>query len=180
MNSKKQKALDYARNLYVQVNENGLKKYTLQEISKKLHRDIKFEADYSTISKWAKRYLWEDTFIKLKQAGIEKAKGDIDNKIIDEKANTIADIYKSNKQLEKIAQNTILARITGQKLKDKDGNPINTDVSDTDIIRLIQHSETILLNLHDKTQDKNLEENNILPSININISDKLLEKLNKK
>lgn len=150
MNAKKQKAIEYCRSLYCDVKENGQKKYTLQEIEKKVQKDRKFSVSYSTISKWATKYGWEDTFIKLKQAGIEKAKGDIDNKIIDEKVDIIATIYKSNKTFQKVATQTLLAKLTGQQLKDSQGNEIKTDISDAILERIIERSEQTLLKLQDK------------------------------
>jgi len=151
MNAKKQKVIDFARSLYCEVNEGGQKKYTLLQIAKLVHQKCKFAINQSTISRWVIKYDWEDTFIKLKQAGIEKAKGDIDNKLINEKADIIAEIYKDNKTIHSVAKNHLLARLTGQPVKDKDGNPI--DVSKiwmNDLIRLMEHSEATLLNLHDK------------------------------
>jgi hypothetical protein len=172
MIAKKQKAIEYARSLFCEVKEDGQKKYTLHDIAKLVLKKCKFETTLSTIGRWAQKYDWEDTFTKLKQAGIERAKGDIDNKIIDEKANTIADIYQANKKLEKLAQQTILARMTGQKLTDKDGNEVKSDVGNTDIIRLIQHSESTLLALHDKKIDKGSQ-----PDLSSMTNDELLDRL---
>jgi hypothetical protein len=153
MNSKKEKIKEYAKSLFLEVNAEGKKINTWEAISKNILKKFKLEIHFTTIQKWSKRYDWEITFEKLKMAGIERGKEQLqqkENQIIDEKANTIADIYQANKRLQKLAQQTILAQMTGQKLTDKDGNIINCNVGNTDVIRLIQHSENTLLNLHNK------------------------------
>jgi hypothetical protein len=150
MNAQKQKAVDYARSLFCEVSEDGSKKYSLHEIAKQLQQKCKYSVNVSNLSRWSKKFDWEDTFTKLKQAGIEQAKGDIDNKIIDEKAQTIADIYKGNKQIQNLAKQTILARLLAKPVKDNEGNEIKSDVTNADIIRLLQHSETTILILQDK------------------------------
>jgi hypothetical protein len=151
MDAKKSKAINFARNMFCEVDQDGKQKYTLQQIATSLQQKCKFAANKSTISRWAVKFDWEGTFIKLKQAGIEKVKGDIDNKLINEKSDIIAEIYKDNKTIHSVAKNHLLARLTGQVVKDKDGNPI--DVSKiwmVDLIRLMEHSEATLLNLNDK------------------------------
>jgi hypothetical protein len=151
MNAKKQKAIEKARSLFCDVKENGQKKYTLQDIAKIVRTECKYATTLSTISRWAIKFDWEDTFIKLKQAGMEKAQGDIDNKLINEKSDIIAEIYKDNKTIHSVAKNHLLARLTGQVVKDKDGNPVDvTKVYMCDLIRLMEHSEATLLNLNDK------------------------------
>jgi hypothetical protein len=153
MNAKKEKAIEVTRSLYCEVNASGAKKYTLRDIVKLLKQKCKYETSIATISRWIDKYNWEDTFIKLKQAGIEQAQGDITNKIIDEKASTIADIYKGNKTIQKVSNQTIIARLLAQPVKDKDGNEIKSEITNRDLISLLQHSETTILNLHDKKTD---------------------------
>lgn len=153
MNAKKEKAIELAKSLYVDVNADGTKKYTLQQIAKQIQNKCKIAIDLSTVSRWAKKYDWEGLFEKIKMAGIEKGKQQLqekENQIVDEKAQTIADIYKSNKQIQKISQTTILSRLTGQDLKDSSGNTIESNVSTRDAISLLQYSEQVLLNLHEK------------------------------
>lgn len=163
MNAKKERAIECARNLFVDVNSDGTKKYTLQQISKILQTKCKYAIDFTTLSRWAKRYDWEGLFEKVKMAGIEKATNDIENKVIDEKAQTIADIYRSNKQIQKISHTTILSRLTGQDIRDKDGHQIESKVSTRDAISLLQYSEQVLLNLH----EKNIDSKNKPPEITI-------------
>ncbi len=160
MDAKKEKIRNYAKDLYFQVDDEGHKINTWEGISKAVLKHFKILIHFTTIQKWSKKYDWEDTFEKIKMAGIERGKEKFqekENQIIDEKANTIADIYKSNKNLQKIAQQTLLARLTDQPIKDSSGKEIKADVGNTDLIRLIQHSETTLLNLHDKRTDISLK-----------------------
>jgi organic radical activating enzyme len=153
MNSQKEKIIQYAKILYLEVNADGNRVNTFESISHKVHKKFTIEIHYSTIVKWSKKYDWENTFIKIKQAGIEKGKEQLqekENKLIDEKAQAIADIYKGNKTIQKIAQQTLISRLTGQPLKDGSGNEIKSEIFTNDIIRLLQHSEQTILNLHDK------------------------------
>jgi len=157
VDSKKKKIQEFARDLFLRVDDEGHKIHTWDSISKAILKKFKLDIHFTTIQKWSKKHDWSATFEKIKMAGIERGKQEFQRKeaqIIDEKADTIADIYKSNKQLQRLAQQTIIARMTGQKLKDKEGNEIKTDVGNTDVIRLIQHSENTLLTLHDKKPDK--------------------------
>ena len=153
MNSKKLQIIEFAKELYFVVDADGKKVYTWESISKQVLKKFKLEIHFTTIQKWSKRYDWDSLFEKIKMAGIEKGKQQLQEKekqIIDEKSQIIADIYKSNKQLQKISQQTILARLMGQELKDGNGNPINSDFGNSDLIRVLQHSETTLLELQDK------------------------------
>jgi len=153
MISKKEKIKDFAKDLFLQVDAEGNKIHTWDTISKAIQKRFKEDIHYSTIAKWGAKYDWNNTFEKIKMAGIERGKEQLqekENKVINEKANAIADIYKSNKNIQKLTQQTILSRLTGQQLKDKDGNLIKSDIGTTDLVRLLQHSEQTILNLHDK------------------------------
>jgi hypothetical protein len=171
MVNQKRKIIEFAQSLYLEVNDEGNKIHTWDSISKSIQKRFKQEIHYSTIAKWSKKYDWENLFSKIKMAGIERGKEQLqekENKIIDERAQTIADIYKSNKQLQSLSQKTILARLTGQKLKDVNGNDLDSDFGNTDLIRILQHSEQTLLTLHDKNSDK---EKNKEKGVKIKIGD---------
>lgn len=153
MNTQKEKIRNFSKDLFLKVDSNGSKVHTWDSISKEILKKFKLEIHFTTIQKWSKKEDWSETYIKLKQAGIEKGKEQYqekENKLIDEKSQVIADIYKSNKQIHGLAKNTLLARLTGQSLKDKDGNAIESKVYNSDLIRLMEHAEDTLLNLHDK------------------------------
>ena len=157
MNATKQKAVDFAKNLYLEVNDKGEKAYSCEYIAIQLQKKCKFECNQSTVYRWAKKNDWDGLFEKIKMAGIEKGKQSLqqkENQLIDEKSQVIADIYQSNKKIQGITQKTLLARLTGLKLKDGSGNPIDADISNTDLIRLLQHSETTLLELQDKKKQQ--------------------------
>lgn len=162
MNATKQKAVEFAKSLYLEVNENGEKAYSCEYIAIQLQKKCKYECNQSTVYRWAKNNDWDGLFEKIKMAGIEKVKNSIqqkENQLIDEKSQVIADIYKSNKTLQKISQQTILARLTGQQVKGVNGEPINADFGNSDLIRILQHAEATLLELQDKR--KPLDENKV-------------------
>jgi hypothetical protein len=153
MNSNKEKIIEFAKIQYLEVNADGFRINTWNDISKSIQKKFKQKINYSTIAKWSKKYDWESLFEKLKMAGIEKGKEQLqekENKIIDEKSQTIADIYKSNKQLHVLSQKTIISRITGNPFLDSKGNEIKSEIGTTDLIRILQHSENGLLELLDK------------------------------
>ena len=153
MNATKQKAVDFAKNLYLEVNDKGEKAYSCEYIAIQLQKKCKFECNQSTVYRWAKKNDWDGLFEKIKMAGIEKGKESIqqkENQLIDEKSQIIADIYQSNKKIQSITQKTLLSRLTGTQLKDSNGNDVNADMGNSDLIRLLQHSEATLLELQDK------------------------------
>lgn len=154
---KKKNMVEFAKELYLEVDTDGNKLHTWDYISNELLKKFKVKLHLSTISKWSKKYHWEDLFERIKMAGIEKSKAefqDKENKLIDERSKVIADIYNSNKTIQTLANQTILARITGQELKNKDGAIIKTDMQTQDVIRLLQHSEATLLELHEKRKEE--------------------------
>jgi hypothetical protein len=158
MDAKKEKIRNFAKDLYLKVDENGSKLHTWDYISKEILKKFKLEIHFTTIQKWSKKEDWSGTFEKIKMAGIEKGKEQLqekENKLIDEKSQIIADIYKSNKTIQKLSQQTIVSRLLNQPLKDKDGNTIIADVGTTDLIRLLQHAEGTILDLHDKGLNTN-------------------------
>ena len=157
MSALKDTIIEYARDLFLEVDDNGKKKHTFEFISESIQKKFKKAAHYSTIAKWSVRYDWGLLFEKIKMAGIERATQtpqQRENSIIDEKSQVIADIYKSNKQLQSISKNTLMARATGQPLKDGNGNEIKTDMNNADLIRILQHAENTILLLHDKGLEK--------------------------
>jgi hypothetical protein len=158
MDSKKENIRNYAKGLFLQVDANGNKVHTWDSISKLILKKFKLEIHFTTIQKWSKKEDWSDTFIKLKQAGIEKGKEQYqekENKLIDEKSQVIADIYKSNKQILSLAKNTLLSRLSGQPLKNSQGEEITPKIQDANLIHLLEHAEDVLLNLHDKNRNDN-------------------------
>lgn len=157
MKSTKENIVEFAKNLYLEVDEEGKKKNTLRLISTEIKQKFHKSVDFSTIALWSKKYDWEGIFEKIKMSGIEKAKADNqqkENQLIDEKSQTIADIYKSNKQINSLAKNHLLSRMTGKILKDSEGNEISADISNQDLIRLLQHSEDTILELHNKRKSE--------------------------
>lgn len=160
MQGTKRKIKDYAKNLYLTVNEEGNKLHTYDAIAKLVQKKYKIAINLVTIQRWCKKEDWDGTFIKLKQAGLEKGKEQLqekENKLIDEKSQTIADIYKSNKTIQRLSQQTIVSRLLNKPLTDADGKTITADVGTTDLIRLLQHAENTILNLHDKGLNQNPE-----------------------
>jgi len=162
MISTKQTIVEFARSLYMEVDSEGKKIHTWRSISTLIQKKFKKEVNYSTVAKWATKYDWESTFEKIKMAGIERSKSEMQDKekeLIDEKSAVIADIYKSNKNIQRLSQQVILSRLTGKELKDSAGNIVSTDISNADLIRLLQHSEQSLLELHDKKKPQDQENN---------------------
>lgn len=156
MTDQKAKILEFALNLYLEVDAEGRRKNTWDYISKQILKKFKVEIHFTTIQKWSKRNDWESIFEKIKMAGIEKGREQLQekqNKIIDEKSQVIADVYKSNKQIQGIAKTILLNRLLGKQMIDEQGNPMKINVANVDLIRLLQHSEQTLLSLQDKKRE---------------------------
>jgi hypothetical protein len=187
MISKKRKIRDYAKDLFLQVDDEGNRVNTFMKISTAIQKKFKIDINYSTIAKWSTNENWAATFEKIKMAGIELGKEQLqekESKLIDEKAQTIADIYKSNKTIQKLTQQTILSRLTGQELKNNQGEEIKSTVGTSDLVRLLQYTETTILNLHDKRTGEdvnvNIQTSNQLPPIVLSIPDEVLSILKEK
>jgi ribosomal protein S24E len=172
MNDQKLKIIEFAKRLYLEVNHDGKKTHTWDNISKNILKKYKLEIHFTTIQKWSKRYDWENLFEKLKMAGIEKGKQQLqekENKLIDEKSQLVADIYKSNKTLQNLSQRTLTARLLGKPVVDSQGNEIDANFGNTDLIRILQHSESTLLELQDKKKTLDGTSTLQLPNITLQI-----------
>ena len=66
MNATKQKAVDFAKNLYLEVNDKGEKAYSCEYIAIQLQKKCKFECNQSTVYRWAKKNDWDGLFEKIK------------------------------------------------------------------------------------------------------------------
>jgi len=151
MNPQKQKIREYAKDLFLQVDENGSKKYSLREICTKIAQKHKKDIAPNTIRNWSEAEHWISIYEKSKQAGIEQSKIEADKKenaLIDAKANDIAEIYKRKKEQAELAAKHIKAKLTGQKLNgeelDLSGVPFR------DLLTLQKDAEQTILNLNDK------------------------------
>jgi len=161
MKPEKQKIKDYAKDLFLQVDENGNKKYSLRDICEKILQKFHKSIDPKTILNWSNKENWINIYEKTKQAGIEQSKEDFhkkENQLIDAKANDIAEIYKGRKQLSELARKHLSARLTGQKIK-INGQDVNISMRDNELLKLLQDSENTILNLNDKSIGENKNTN---------------------
>ncbi len=67
--------INYAKELYLTVDEKGNRVYSLQSIAKKLQQECNVEINASTILRWARKYNWNGLLEKAaKVAVVEAAK----------------------------------------------------------------------------------------------------------
>jgi hypothetical protein len=155
MKSTKTELIDFAKDLYLQVDENGKRIQTWVSISNVIQETFKKKIHYSTIAKWAVKYGWEKTFNQIKMVGIEKAKlssQEKENKIVDAKSDIIARIYSYNEfrlnlshmlwTAQKKGLKTITVKLSGEDTQ------IPVPKKDYALERSIEYSEAMLLKLH--------------------------------
>ena len=103
---KSDKIKDFAKDLYLQYNEDGSKTYSNSEIAILVAKKMRKKCGESTIRLWAKKGDWNKLNEQIKQQSILKSKDEkftTEEKIIESKSNDLAQTYKHSKQLEKMA-----------------------------------------------------------------------------
>lgn len=175
------KVKEYAKKLFLTVDENGNHENSLQDIVKKIQRKsndfiksngIKKCPDKSTIQAWSQtpdkitKKSWVDLWDKGQRHGIKKAIKDAEKTIeSDEEISLQVDIITR----ERAERAINLGRIVSSKIKNKE-NLENID------LKILQTSEIIFnnLNLEGRTSDEDLHVTHKVSFIQ-NTQDKILE-----
>ena len=100
----KQIIIDYARELFLEMDNTGTKTPTFDIISTKLRQKFGVEFHRSTIQKWAKKHDWYNITSEIKEKAFDKAtkKNKIEiNSIIERKAEILAEDYANAERLER-------------------------------------------------------------------------------
>jgi len=168
MISKKKSIKKFAKRLYLEVNSEGKKKYSLEDISKKIKGRFREPVHFTTIQKWAKYEDWDGLIEKIRIIGLDKAEIEQkeklkeinklqnekqqqreNNKLVDENSAVISEIYKSNNDLRLISERTLISRLTGNKII-YNGKEISSEIKTNDLIRIFQNAERTLITLNSK------------------------------
>jgi hypothetical protein len=102
---------EYAKELYVQT-ENGVKKYALRDIKKKIGQKYDKTVSINTISLWADENDWNKLLLKSIQHGIKtahKTSEEINTELIEEQGKDIAILYSAAKKCLEIGLKNINA-----------------------------------------------------------------------
>ena len=103
--------INYAKGLYLQVNDNEKKVYSLRDISNILLKKFNIKVSYATISFWSKQGNWKNEFEILKNANkkkevvsIDKQTEHLDNKFLSD----LLKDYKNAQMLTNIGYDSVL------------------------------------------------------------------------
>lgn len=116
---------DYAKNLYLEFNNKGKRKHTLQQIAEMVQQKFNVEKiDKSTISRWSRADGWDIILQEIKNRGIEQAINrarEKDEAVKDAKAEEFSIIYKSEADTYKLAKFLLNSRLHEMVRKLKEG-----------------------------------------------------------
>ena len=135
-----------AKELYLEINKDGKRKYSITEIAEKINNKYKNNINRTTVFRWSKKYCWQELYTKMKQYGLEKAleiqeeeEEDvmIEEKIIEKESDVFAEIFRDYKILFDFSKKTIKERF---KTPD--------EISNNDLIKLMKISSDVLMDFH--------------------------------
>lgn len=133
---KKLSIKDRAKELYIQRNEQGEKKYSNNTISEMLAHEGYKKVTRKTVGKWALTpnkitgETWNTIISKIKQQSIEKAVDDnftAEEQLIEKESDKLAETYKNAEQLEKIGFKVAFDIYTKQGMSTKKTESDNND-----------------------------------------------------
>lgn len=119
----REQAQNYARELYLELDTDGNRKYSYADIAIKIQEKCNISVDQSTISRWAQADRWETLLQIAKNTGVQKAlkeKQTREENIKEAKANEIADLYKVNMAFFRATSNIISKALADQTIEFKD------------------------------------------------------------
>ena len=76
---------EYAKQLYLTLDENGNRAYSLQQIADKCNEKFNIGVTRSTIKRWADRYSWDVLLLQAAQVSVVKMAEEVEDREPDEK-----------------------------------------------------------------------------------------------
>jgi hypothetical protein len=134
---------EYAKELYVSVDENGNKKHTLRQIAELIQQKTNKKINYTTIGQWADDGDWDKILLKAMQHGIKtahKTSEEINTELIEEQGKDIAFLYGAAKTALEIG-------LKGVKALDENG-----ELSETARVKLMEFGSKTMIALNDMCQ----------------------------
>jgi len=103
--------IEIAKDLYLSYTEKGERKYSFRDIATIIYERYKKQINYATISRWCKKYEWEQLDQDIKNLAAEKSIDDYgrdkDEKIKDKKSTELAEIFKLEQYKYKAANKLV-------------------------------------------------------------------------
>jgi len=143
MKKSKQKIIDFAKELYLQYDADGNKKYSNQETANLVAKNMRIKCGESTIRLWAKKFDWNKLIEKIKQQSIVKAKDEkftTEEKIIESKSDDLGETYKHATQLENIGFDTAFKIYKGKN---------ESEITFKDALQALKHATDIKFRIND-------------------------------
>ena len=124
---KKAEIQEYAKSLFLEVNETGKRVYSYRQIEEEIKQKFSKSVANTTIRNWGKNNNWELLLQTAKNLGVEKAlkeKEDAEQLIKDAKSDEIADIYKKEDEKYQLATDIVvdILKSIKQKISEVEGN----------------------------------------------------------
>ena len=139
---KSDKIKDFAKDLYLQYDEDGTKSFSLREISTEILQKFNKKIHFSTIKNWRIKGEWDKLNEKIKQQSIEKAKDEkftTEEQITESKSDDLAKTYKHASTLENIGFDTIFKTHSGTK----------TNLTVKDALTALKYATEIKMRIND-------------------------------
>jgi hypothetical protein len=114
------KILEYAKNLYLTIDDKGKKLYTLRDIANKILQTHHKKIDFSSIGQWAKKNSWDVLLQAAKNLAIQKQSEQKDEQIIEALADDIAERRRIAMRKKSLADELII-RALENDLKENPG-----------------------------------------------------------
>jgi len=118
MKESKQKIIDFAKELYLQYDNEGNKVFSLRDIATKIIQKFDKKLTAQTVKNWADKKDWNKINAKIKQQSIIKAKDakfTADEIVIEKESDKLAKTYKYAEQLENIGFDIATKSYSGQE-----------------------------------------------------------------
>ena len=104
---KREKIIDFAKSLYIQIDKRGEKKYNPRQICVKIKNKFGEKYTPTTIENWAEKYDWKGVLDRVRKYGIEAANGTPDNELVERNGNEVKQIYQDALEITKIGFDVI-------------------------------------------------------------------------
>lgn len=117
----KQKIKDFAKDLYLELDITGERKYSLREIAQKVEQKFNKHISFNSVRNWAEKDNWEKLLTEIKGLSVQKAKNEQftkDEQIKEAKSNENAEIFKAWKYVFGTQLKEYQERVKGGRLSD--------------------------------------------------------------
>jgi len=142
----KKEVIEYAKNLYLSIGENGKHLYSLQEIATNCNEELqkineKATVNKTTVLRWSRKYNWDYLYQDIKFTANNKSIQDSEDKeeaIKDARSSEIAEIVKEKREIRKRVTEIILDLLNSENCH---------EIPTRDLINLLKITDDAFLKL---------------------------------